>query len=104
MMTHAGRVAPNAPPNVAKPTNAGVARRKELCAADPTAGARFDMQTLRRLIRETGGTSNAEYALMMAIVGTAVLMSAIWFGGVLGGSVNEAGTCIETSGSTCDEP
>ena len=39
------------------------------------------MQTLHRLIRETGGTSNAEYALMMAIVGTAVLMSAIWFGG-----------------------
>jgi len=62
------------------------------------------MQTLRRLIRETGGTSNAEYALMMAIVGTAILMSAIWFGGMLGGSVNEAGTCIETSGSGCNQP
>ena len=62
------------------------------------------MQTPHRLIRETSGTSNAEYALMMAIVGTAVLMSAIWFGGILGVSVNEAGTCIETSGSSCDEP
>ena len=68
------------------------------------SGSGFDMHILHRLIRETGGTSNAEYALMMAIVGTAVLISAIWFGGVLGGSVNEAGTCIETSGSTCDQP
>ena len=66
------------------------------------SGARFDMQTLRRLIRETGGTSNAEYALMLAIVGTAVLMSAIWFGGAVGDATNETGTCIETSGSTCD--
>ena len=62
------------------------------------------MQTLRRLIRETGGTSNAEYALMLAIVGTAVLMSAIWFGGAVGDATNETGTCIETAGSTCDRP
>ena len=62
------------------------------------------MPTLHRLIREIGGTSNAEYALMMAIVGTAVLMSAIWFGGILGVSVNEANTCIENSGSACNQP
>ena len=62
------------------------------------------MRTLHRLIRETGGASNAEYVLMVAIVGTVVLISALWFGGTVGGSVNEAGTCIETAGSNCHQP
>ena len=62
------------------------------------------MQILHRLFRETSGTSNAEYVLILAIVGTAILISAIWFGGVVGDATNESGTCIETSGSNCDQP
>ena len=60
------------------------------------------MRTVHRLIHETGGASNAEYVLMLAIVGTAVIMSAMWFGGAVGDATNETGTCIETAGSTCD--
>ena len=62
------------------------------------------MYTLHRLVRATNGTSNAEYVLIFAIVGTTVLLSAIWFGGVVGDATNQSGTCIETSGSNCAQP
>ena len=62
------------------------------------------MQTLQRLVNDTSGTSNAEYVLILAITGTAILISAIWFGGVVGDATNETGKCIEMSGSTCDQP
>ena len=56
---------------------------------------------LLKLIRDPEGTSHAEYALILAIVGTAIAFCGLWLSGVISPSMNEAATCISTSGTNC---
>jgi Flp pilus assembly pilin Flp len=59
------------------------------------------VKSLRALLRKTDGGSNAEYALILAILGTGLVLAALLLGDVAATATNEAGVCIETSGSSC---
>ncbi len=61
----------------------------------------ISMNTLIRLWKDESGASAAEYALILAIVGTAIAAAAIFLGGVIATEINETGTCIQTEGATC---
>jgi pilus assembly protein Flp/PilA len=52
-------------------------------------------------LRDDSGASAAEYALILAIVGTAIATGAIALGGAIGASLQEAKTCISSNGVTC---
>jgi pilus assembly protein Flp/PilA len=60
------------------------------------------MKTLMRLWNDDSGASAAEYALILAIVGTAIAAAAIFLGSTIATAVNDAATCISTDGSTCN--
>jgi pilus assembly protein Flp/PilA len=55
----------------------------------------------RKLLGDPEGTSHAEYALILAIVGTAIAFCGLWLSGMISPSMNEAATCISTSGANC---
>jgi pilus assembly protein Flp/PilA len=59
------------------------------------------MKTLLQLRRDCRGASAAEYALILAIVGTGIALAAFGLGQVVAGSVNDTGTCISTDGANC---
>ena len=59
------------------------------------------MNTLIRLWKDDSGASAAEYALILAIVGTAIAAAAIFLGGVIATEINDTGTCIQSEGANC---
>ena len=59
------------------------------------------MKTVFWLLRDDGGASAAEYALILAIVGTGIALASLFLGQVVANSMNDTGTCISTSGATC---
>ena len=59
------------------------------------------MTTFVKMLKDNSGASAAEYALILAIVGSAIALAAIFLGGAISTAVNEAGTCIASNGSTC---
>jgi pilus assembly protein Flp/PilA len=46
--------------------------------------------------------SSAEYALILAIVGTAIAGAAILLGDTISNAMNDASTCISSNGATCN--
>ena len=54
-----------------------------------------------KLLIDPEGTSHAEYALILAIIGTAIAFCGLWLSGVISPTMNEAATCISTSGGNC---
>lgn len=52
------------------------------------------MKTLIRYWNDESGASAAEYALILAIVGTAIAAAAIFLGNTIATSMNGAATCI----------
>lgn len=60
------------------------------------------MKTFINMIRDESGASAAEYALILAIVGTAIALAAIFLGDTIATAMNDAAACIDTPGSlTC---
>ena len=59
------------------------------------------MKTFIKMLRDDSGASAAEYALILAIVGSAIAFAAISLGGTISTAINEAATCISSNGSTC---
>ncbi len=59
------------------------------------------MKTFINLMRDDSGASAAEYALILAIVGTAIALAAIFLGDTIALAVNEAATCISSDGTNC---
>jgi pilus assembly protein Flp/PilA len=57
---------------------------------------------LREFLRDDSGASAAEYALILAIVGTAIAAAAITLGGTISTSLTDASTCISSNGETCN--
>ena len=53
------------------------------------------MKTLIRLWNDDSGASAAEYALILAIVGTAIAAAAIFLGNTIAGEMNEAANKVE---------
>jgi len=54
-----------------------------------------------RFVRDEAGASAAEYALILAIVGTAIALAAITLGNTIATALTDASTCISTNGTTC---
>ena len=59
------------------------------------------MKTFIRLMRDDSGASAAEYALILAIVGTAIALAAIFLGDTIATALSESSQCISTDGVTC---
>jgi pilus assembly protein Flp/PilA len=54
------------------------------------------MKTFIRMLQDQSGASAAEYALILAIVGTAIALAALYLGGEISSAINSAGSCINT--------
>jgi pilus assembly protein Flp/PilA len=54
-----------------------------------------------RLVSDDSGASAAEYALILAIVGGAIVLAALALGVAIGGAVDRAATNIADCGGGC---
>ena len=52
-------------------------------------------------MKDESGASAAEYALILAIVGSAIALAAITLGSTIANAMNSASTCISSKGKTC---
>jgi pilus assembly protein Flp/PilA len=61
--------------------------------------------TFIKMLKDESGASAAEYALILAIVGTAIALAAVLLGNSIATSMNKAKTCISSpptgSGDVC---
>ena len=53
------------------------------------------------MLKDESGASAAEYALILAIVGSAIALAAITLGSTIANAMNSASTCISSKGATC---
>jgi pilus assembly protein Flp/PilA len=61
-----------------------------------------NMNTLIKMLKDESGASAAEYALILAIVGTGIAIAALVLGGAIGNAMNSASNCINTpSAANC---
>ena len=58
------------------------------------------MKTLIKMMKDESGASAAEYALILAIVGTGIAIAAILLGSAIGNAMNSASNCINAPNST----
>ena len=49
---------------------------------------------------DESGASAAEYALILVIIGVAIVSGALFLGGAIGTAMSEAGSCIQTGTAT----
>ena len=54
------------------------------------------MKTFIKMLNDEAGASAAEYALILAIVGSVIAIAAIGLGGAIGGAMDNAADCINT--------
>lgn len=59
------------------------------------------MTSFLKMLRDDSGASAAEYALILAIVGTGIAAAAFALGGSISGAMEEAKNCIESTDGTC---
>ena len=59
------------------------------------------MKTFIKMLKDDSGASAAEYALILAIVGTAIAAAAIALGGSISNAMNNAKTCIDNPTVAC---
>lgn len=55
------------------------------------------VKLIKNLLTDDSGASAAEYALILAIVGTGIATAAFLLGGAITGSMTRATTCITTA-------
>lgn len=55
----------------------------------------------RDFIRDESGAAAAEYALILAIVGTGIAVAAFTLGGTISNAMTRATSCINASNGTC---
>jgi len=53
-----------------------------------------------KMMEDNSGAAAAEYALILAIVGSAIALAAVALGGAVSSSMNRATTCINTATAT----
>jgi pilus assembly protein Flp/PilA len=56
---------------------------------------------VRKLLTNTCGATAAEYALILAIIGAALALSALVLGGAISGAMAKAENDIQTCGGGC---
>jgi pilus assembly protein Flp/PilA len=60
------------------------------------------MKTFVSMLKDESGASAAEYALILAIVGSAIALAAFTLGGSIAGAMNDAAKCIDSgTGQNC---
>ena len=59
------------------------------------------MNSIVRLTRDCTGASAAEYALVLAIVGSALAVAALTLGSTIANSMNYTGETVRTCGGAC---
>jgi pilus assembly protein Flp/PilA len=59
------------------------------------------MKTFVRMLKDQSGASAAEYALILAIVGTAIAAAAVLLGGAIGNAMTSAASCISQDTAAC---
>ena len=77
-----------------------VARRVPRIARETTEGREKKMNAFIKMLQDESGASAAEYALILAIVGTGIAIAALLLGGAIGNAMNKATNCINTPGTT----
>ena len=58
------------------------------------------MKTFINMLKDESGASAAEYALILAIVGTGIAIAAVVLGGTISNSMNKASNCIDSATTT----
>ena len=58
------------------------------------------MKTLINLWKDDSGASAAEYALILAIIGTGIAVAAITLGGAISSEMSDAAKCVGTPNTT----
>jgi len=56
---------------------------------------------LKNFVRDESGASAAEYALILAIVGTGIAVASVALGDAISGAMDEASDCIDGTTTTC---
>ena len=59
------------------------------------------MKSFIQMTKDQSGASAAEYALILAIVGSAVAAASMLLGNTIGDAINDTSTCISTNGGSC---
>ena len=59
-----------------------------------------DMTMIKKLLTDDSGASAAEYALILAIVGTGIAVAAFTLGGSISNAMNKASNCISRTPSS----
>jgi pilus assembly protein Flp/PilA len=59
--------------------------------------------TFIKMLKDESGASAAEYALILAIVGTAIALAAVLLGGAISTSMNNARHCISSPPSSAND-
>lgn len=59
------------------------------------------MKMIKALWADQSGASAAEYALILAIVGTGIAAAAFALGGAISGAMTNAKTCIQSKTGAC---
>ncbi len=59
------------------------------------------MRFFKLMLQDCCGASAAEYALLLAIIGGAIILAAVALGIAISGSVSRASTEIESCGGGC---
>ncbi len=54
-----------------------------------------------KMLKDQSGSSAAEYALILAIVGSALAVAAFALGQTIGNSINRTDACISSEGHSC---
>lgn len=62
------------------------------------------MKKFLKLLWDKSGASAAEYALILAIVGSAIALAAVGLGGSIKGSLDNASACIDDTANCPDAP
>jgi pilus assembly protein Flp/PilA len=58
------------------------------------------MTTFLKMLKDESGASAAEYALILAIVGSIIAVAAIALSGAIGGAMNNAAAIINAGGGS----
>lgn len=59
------------------------------------------MTNFVKMLKDQSGASAAEYALILAIVGSAIALAAIGLGNTISNSMNATSKCISSKGTSC---
>ena len=59
------------------------------------------MRIFARLLEDCSGASAAEYALILGVIGGAIVIAALALGGAISNAINRANNTINTCGGGC---